>query len=80
MSPVSNTAGERRTKATMGLSRKSSSPTKTLEASAPSGIFFMKCMSTLVEKGEGQTLEHATYYSCSAGRFRVNETNGTKDS
>lgn len=52
VSPVSSTAGERRTKATMGLSRKSSSPTSTLEASAPSGIFFMKCMSTWRDKQE----------------------------
>lgn len=40
--PLSSTAGDRRTKATTGRSRKSSSPTKTLEASAPGGIFFMK--------------------------------------
>lgn len=52
VSPVSSTAGERRTKATMGLSRKSSSPTSTLEASAPSGIFFIKCMSTWWDKVE----------------------------
>ena len=52
VSPVSSTAGDRRTKATMGLSRKSSSPTSTLEASAPSGIFFMKCVSTWRDQQE----------------------------
>lgn len=40
--PLSNTAGARRTNATTGRSRNSSSPTRTLEASAPGGIFFMK--------------------------------------
>lgn len=33
--PVSSTAGQSRTKAMMGRSRKSTSPTRTLEASAP---------------------------------------------
>lgn len=46
VSPVSSTAGDRRTNATMDLSKKSSSPTSTLDASAPVGIFFMKCVST----------------------------------
>lgn len=41
-SPLSRTAGARRTNATTGLFRKSSSPTNTLHASAPGGIFFMK--------------------------------------
>lgn len=50
VSPVNNRAGERRTNATMGLSRKSSSPTSTLEASAPVGIFFIKCVSTYEEE------------------------------
>lgn len=40
--PFSSTAGARRTNATTGRSRNSSSPTRTLEASAPGGIFFMK--------------------------------------
>lgn len=40
--PLSSTAGARRTKATTGRSRNSNSPTRTLEASAPGGIFFMK--------------------------------------
>lgn len=44
--PVIRTAGDSRTKAIMGFSRKSTSPTSTLEASAPGGIFFMKFMST----------------------------------
>lgn len=44
--PVMRTAGDSRTKAMMGFSRKSTSPTSTLEASAPGGIFFMKFMST----------------------------------
>lgn len=43
--PLSSTAGARRTKATTGRSRNSSSPTRTLDASAPGGIFFMKCRS-----------------------------------
>lgn len=43
--PERSTAGVRRTKATMGWRRKSSSPTSTLDASAPMGIFFMKCSS-----------------------------------
>lgn len=47
VSPVRRTAGERRIKAMIGRSRKSTSPTKTFEASAPGGIFFMKFMSTL---------------------------------
>lgn len=46
MSPVIRTAGDKRTKAVIGFSRKSTSPTSTLEASAPGGIFFMKFMST----------------------------------
>lgn len=41
-SPLSSTAGARRMKATTGRSRNSSSPTRTLDASAPGGIFFMK--------------------------------------
>lgn len=44
--PVMRTAGDSRKKAMMGFSRKSTSPTSTLEASAPGGIFFMKFMST----------------------------------
>lgn len=44
--PVSSTAGDRRMKAMIGRSRKSTSPTRTLEASAPGGIFFMKFIST----------------------------------
>lgn len=44
--PVIRTAGANRTKAIMGFSRKSTSPTSTLEASAPGGIFFMKFIST----------------------------------
>lgn len=44
--PVIRTAGDSRTKAIIGFSRKSTSPTSTLEASAPGGIFFMKFMST----------------------------------
>lgn len=40
--PLSSTAGARRTKATTGRSKNSSSPTRTLDASAPGGIFFMK--------------------------------------
>lgn len=43
--PDRSTAGVRRTKATRGWWRKSSSPTSTLDASAPLGIFFMKCSS-----------------------------------
>lgn len=39
--PPSVVAWARRTKATKGLLRKSTSPTKTLEASASLGIFFM---------------------------------------
>ena len=40
--PLSSTAGARCMNATTGRSRNSSSPTRTLEASAPAGIFFMK--------------------------------------
>lgn len=43
--PGSRTAGVRRTKATTGWRRKPSAPTRTLDASAPTGIFFMKCSS-----------------------------------
>lgn len=39
--PPSVVAWARRTKATKGLLRKSTSPTSTLEASASRGIFFM---------------------------------------
>lgn len=45
-SPVSSTAGDNLTKATTARSRNSSSPTKMFDASAPGGIFFMKCRST----------------------------------
>lgn len=45
-SPWSKTAGDNLTKATTVLSRNSSSPTKMFEASAPGGIFFIKCRST----------------------------------
>lgn len=45
-SPVSSTAGDNRTNATTARSRNSSSPTKMFDASAPGGIFFMKCRST----------------------------------
>lgn len=44
--PVSSTAGDNLTKATTARSRNSSSPTKIFDASAPGGIFFMKCRST----------------------------------
>lgn len=46
--PLSSTAGANRTKATTGRSKNSSSPTRTLEASAPGGIFFMKWRSICV--------------------------------
>lgn len=48
--PLSSTAGAKRTKATTGRSRNSSSPTRTLEASAPGGIFFMKWRSICVTR------------------------------
>lgn len=54
--PVSRTAGDRRTKAMIGRSRKSTSPTRTLEASAPGGIFLMKFMSTW--KTETHSVSH----------------------
>jgi hypothetical protein len=40
--PERRMAGDSLTKATMGLSKVSTSPTRTFEASAPVGIFFMK--------------------------------------
>lgn len=46
VSPESRTAGASLTNAMMGLSKKSTSPTSTLDASAPEGIFLMKFMST----------------------------------
>lgn len=46
VSPDRRTAGASRTNAIIGLSKKSTSPTKTLDASAPVGIFLMKFMST----------------------------------
>lgn len=44
--PERRTAGDSLTKATMGRSRESTSPTRTFEASAPVGIFFIKWRST----------------------------------
>ena len=49
--PLSSTAGDRRMKATTGRSRNSSSPTRTLDASAPGGIFFMKWRSICEAEG-----------------------------
>lgn len=46
VNPESNIAGDNLTKATTARSKNSSSPTKMFEASAPGGIFFMKCRST----------------------------------
>ena len=44
--PCSSTAGDSLTNATTVRSKNSNSPTKMLEASAPGGIFFIKCRST----------------------------------
>lgn len=46
VNPERRTAGANLTNAMIGLSKKSTSPTKTLDASAPVGIFLMKFMST----------------------------------
>lgn len=50
--PERSTAGESLTKAIIGLSKKSTSPTNTFDASAPEGIFLMKFISTYSYKDE----------------------------
>lgn len=50
VSPDRRTAGLNLTKAMIGRSKNSTSPTKTFDASAPGGIFLMKFMSTYGKK------------------------------
>lgn len=59
-------AWARRTNATKGLLRKSTSPTKTLEASASLGIFFMNLFFNYRKKGE-----RSPALSCRHGRICV---------
>lgn len=56
--PLSSTAGANRTNATTGRSRNSSSPTRTFEASAPGGIFFMKWRSICADQERGNKNKH----------------------
>lgn len=50
VNPERRTAGASLTNAIIGLSKKSTSPTRTLDASAPEGIFLMKFISTYWQK------------------------------